>query len=477
MENSKLIQTLKTFDKKELKALDKFLSSLYAEHELAIALFQYLKSFYPNFKSDKLDLAYITSQVFNLSENKTKRISNEASKLLGWLDEFLILERVKENPDHYEVQKILIDIYKERQLHQFYFRKIESARENIKKNTKELWQIFQLMQLNHAYYYHPFTAKFDPDEQSLDEANHQSAIFSLLMSLKYHCELQSRKLILHFDKKEEDAWIIPEMPTQANEWHQTLYQLYATAYKLIDTKETQYYDALKKKVIESAGLLDTEDHFILMHYLINYTAQLIRKGERSAVRDTFNLYKYGIEKELFSVGGYITEQSFQNLVNLACELKEFDWIEDFVEKNKAFVVVEWNELSIQLANARILFSKKDFSETLRLLRNITTNKKTFNFHTKIIEIQCYYELRDEFYELLEAAIKAFDAQLNRDKTLHSNINQSARNFLIILKLIINGKCNQDVIMDKLAAQTLIVGKYWLEDKIKELPSEKKQLRV
>lgn len=462
MKKAKLIQVLKTLDKSELKYFEKYLTKLYGEHELAVALFQYLKPLYPAFDNDnKLDLDYITTKVFRL--DKTKRISNEASKLLGWLEEFLILEKIKKDRDQYQAQKFMIDIYKERKLDQFYFKEIDKAKTFIKENRKDIGRALHLMELNHAYYYHPFTEKLINTEEALLEGFTAGSAFFEVMKLKYQCELQSRAQILQHNatpvEQDENMEIFKT-------WYQKLNLLYETAQKMIETKEYDYFLELKSNLFTSNHSLDSEDHFILLGYLINHAAYMIRNGRYIAYQDAFELYKYGIEKGLLAVGGYITEVRFHNIVHVACELKAFEWIENFLQTYRSLLLEQWSEPTIELAEARILFGKKEYEKALVIANKVKFKDQAFMSHAKLLEIRCYYELGDPYLDKIEYAIRNFDKQLQRNNNLSTNIIDGHRNFLTVLKMILGKVHSQEELMLELNTLKPLVVKSWLEEKIK-----------
>lgn len=475
MENSKLIQVLKTLDKQELKAFDKYLSKLYSDHEVAIALFYYLKPFYPEFKSKKIDLEYITFKVFKL--DKTKRVSNEASKLLTWLEEFLVLEKIRRQSSNYEVRKIFIELYKERKLDHFYFREIDKAEEELLQHRKDLWLPLYLMELNHARYYHPFTEKLAPDQFNLEKSILELDAFYKLNQLKYQCELQSRKAILQivdFDRYTSTHF---EAPQKISALYDILYNLYFKIYNLIISKSDDIYESTLSDLMKYGDQISPEDHLILLVYLVNYKAQQIRNIERNIMQEVLRLYKYGIEKKLLKVGGYITQSKFQNIINVACELGEVEWAEAFYHEHEGALNEEGSEHALSLAKAHLLFARKDYHNALKLLRTVQLKNDAFNLNARISELKCFYELKHENEEQLEYGIKAFYANLKRNKTLHVSLLQSAQHFLTMLKLMIKGNYVSEELLEKLKILTPIFGGYWLETKIKELPSPGRQLRV
>ncbi len=475
MENSKLIQVLKTLDKQELKAFDKYLSKLYSDHAVAIDLFHYLKPFYPEFKHKKLDLEYITFKTFKL--DKTKRISNEASKLLTWLEEFLLLEKVKRQSNSYEVKKILIDLYKERKLDHFYFREIDKAEEELLQHRKDIWLPLHLMELYHARYYHPFTEKLEPNQVNLEKSSLELDAFYKLNQLKFQCELQSRNAILQivdFDKNKSNHF---EAPQKAGVLYEILYNLYSKAYKFITSKNDDICDEVLTDLMKYGDQISPEDHLILLVYLINYKAKKIRNIERNTIQEVFTLYKYGMEKQLLKVGGYITASKFQNIINVACELGEVAWAEAFYQEHKGALCEEGREHTLSLAKAHLLFAHKDYNNALKLLRTVQLKNDALNLNARISELKCFYELRHENEEQLEYGIKAFYINLKRNKTLNMSLLHSAQHFLTMLKLMISGNHVSEELLEKLKTLTPIFGGYWLLTKIKELSSPGRQLRV
>lgn len=460
MKNSKLIRLLRTFDKKEWKALNDYLIGSYSDHELPLRLFQYLKNFYPSFDDEKLEIEAVTIHL-ELDKKDRKRVSNEASKLTGWVEDFLLIKHLNKKHTSNIRQKLLIDIFADRQLGNLFFQEIEKAKKDLDKDLVTPFNLVRLLELNDQYYYNPLNNKYKLKQVGIPEALEQLNLFCSIMTQRYQCELESRAYILQIPEEER----LNSVKSNKHAFV-LLHQLYKDALRLIQDKEENCYFELKGKVMQYGVQFHSSDHFILLGYLINYTAQLIRKNPKKGLVESFNLYKYGIKKGLLIVGGYITEKRFHNIVNVACELNELKWLEDFLQTFQPELVKEWSDDTIKLAEARIAFEKGNFEQVLQILRKIDLIDYAFKLQAKILQIRCYFELSDKYWEELHKGIRAFEVLLTRNKVLSIEILESCHNFLEIINDLIESTCTKQELEEKIQNKENVIAKTWLEKKIK-----------
>ncbi|MBK8706379.1 MAG: hypothetical protein IPN33_24330 [Saprospiraceae bacterium] len=53
MENSKFLETLRTLNKRELTAFAKYLDGNYSNDKIALAVFDYIRAFFPDYRDEK----------------------------------------------------------------------------------------------------------------------------------------------------------------------------------------------------------------------------------------------------------------------------------------------------------------------------------------------------------------------------------------------------------------------------------------
>ena len=70
----------------------------------------------------------------------------------------------------------------------------------------------------------------------------------------------------------------------------------------------------------------------MYNYFQNYCIQQINRGERQFLKETFNLFKDQLEKELLlDEYGFLDQWHYKNIVTTAIRLKEMEWTQNFIE--------------------------------------------------------------------------------------------------------------------------------------------------
>lgn len=476
MYDSKLIQLLKTLDSGELKAFEKYLMQRYKEQETVIKLFNHIKTFAPSFSHKKLDKAYILTKVLGLSEGPAKRISNESSKLTGWLEEFLILQAINKEENAYAKERLLVGIYKERQVEHFFYQKVEALKKQIWKEEKSLWHCLQLLEITHEYYYCDLTQKNDKQKDKvINDLLVLLAKFYEVLKQKYECEKKSRQAIL------KNGGTMPEDNTDLpyNQAHMDLiYHIYTEALHMIPDYDSQTGKVAKKVDVEAffrskqllingASELVEEDRRVILAYLINYTAHGIRNApnnDLSWYNEVYELYQYGLSNKLITIEKDITRTTFHNIVNIACELDQLGWCFEFISSYKAVWGHE-NEDYITLANARLLFEQGKYAETLETLKGpLVKDDDYVDIQKRLLQVRCNFELLsrgDDAYEVFTNGIRSCNTFLERNNNLGDPLITGCKNFLKLLSTIESERFTKQELIQKLESTSNIVARPWL----------------
>jgi hypothetical protein len=487
MYNSKLIRLFKQLDKKEVRDFEKYLHAFYEKKKVSLSLFDHIKSHYPELDSPKLKKAYVAAHIFQDEKAEEKRIANELHHLLYWLEEFLAWRQI--NKKEGLKNQTLLSVYKEKQLDDFFYAKIEKLQKKLPQQEMSIDKFLQLTQLEHYQYYYTPTHKINKKDQSIEKAIQYLDQYHQLLGLKYQCELKSRENILQADQSEKVEKPIPATQKKLEAEYHFLYQMLSELHQLINKPSDPTFRLLKdilkapaiKKVEEKYEQevkkseeihivnLNDEDQNLLLSYLVNYTIRLNNEGKAKGTKEAFDIYQKGIENRMVLTDGYISEPKFLNIVNTACELKEYNWAKTFVEQFKDHLPREWKDDIITITLARIAFGEKNFEYTLDLLPDARFRDHTHTIHAKLLQLRCYYEL-EEKYELTFADLrKSFKLFLSRNKTLSKALISGCKNFMTILEMLVSRHKEKETILEKINGYRLLVCKSWLQAKLEDYP--------
>ncbi len=470
LEKTKIIRLLRTFSKKELHDLDNFLKFHFSTKYIELKIFEYLYSFAPKFKP--ADRALYIDAMYNFvykkemtKETKIINLQNSISDLYSYIMRYLTWMETK--TFSFESEVIKLKALKKRNLKNDYLGHIKRISNRIeKKKQKEFWDPLHLLQLKDMYYYSTEIEKLDNNSNVVLEAMNQLDHFFAVAKLKYSCELLSRKNLL---QEQHDINLLEETQEliQKNKWNNNkLISLYSKALNLITNAEEINFEVLKKEISQNPPI-EKRELFIFWLYLFNYTAKLIRQGDTSKIKQSFNLYKIGLKQNIFTVDGYFPEILFVNVINFGCTLGVHRELTQFINTWGNTLKPKVKDHTLSLAYARIHFEKNKFEDALKFCKDLKHKNDSFDLQSKMIEIRSYFELREKYKKKIYKKCEQFEKYLKGHKRLHQSIIKGGLNFLIIYRSLLNPK-NKKAMIKRTTTLKPIIAKEWLLSKINQI---------
>src|SRR5258706_4791574 len=126
MQNYKIIDVLKSFNKKELKKFGEFVSSpYYNKNRNVIKLLDILEKYYPDFSSKKLEIEEISGKVFSKDKYDYHKINNIVSDLYKLSEKFLTV--INFSKKEFAENKFLLSELRQRNLNNLYEQKYNAG--------------------------------------------------------------------------------------------------------------------------------------------------------------------------------------------------------------------------------------------------------------------------------------------------------------------------------------------------------------
>ncbi|MEO1410085.1 MAG: hypothetical protein AAFW73_09380, partial [Bacteroidota bacterium] len=272
MKKTKLITLLRTLDDKEMKDFESYLTNLYRRQAKAITVFKFIKRQWNRILAGELTkeeaLKYQSVKALDI---KAKGFSNVLSTLYLFLEEFLILNKIKSNPSG-DRDFQMIHILKERKLNHLYQQRIKSLNKTLDKKTNEnTWNRLKKFQLNHLHFFYTGTSKMKLTIDSLDAAMDNLDLFYGLTKLKYLCEIINRSNILqqsyNLERMESAVGYCRLFKKEIGR----IADIYLLAYELLREGLEETFAKLRDLYRKNIGALSKEDQSIILGYLINFT--------------------------------------------------------------------------------------------------------------------------------------------------------------------------------------------------------------
>ena len=107
--------------------------------------------------------------------------------------------------------------------------------------------------------------------------------------------------------------------------------IYYHSFKSISGQGSEeHFYQLKKQLDTKGALFPPQELRVIYLLTINYCISRINAGASSFVRESYDLYKNGLERDIFLENGVLSRFTFSNVVTTGLNLKEYKWVEDFI---------------------------------------------------------------------------------------------------------------------------------------------------
>lgn len=421
MNNSRLIKTCKTLNRKEMTRFkDLALSPYHNRHQDVINLIQYLSGCYPDFSAKKLEDTLLAKQLWpneKFNKSKLKHVFSYATRLM---EVFLKLEETRDNDFLFETG--VLKSYRKRKLDQRYestITKLDQAlKANPYRNSEYHFNMLGLKTEADKYYLNQ--QKYLRDESLQDRVKHLDLYF-LSEKLKSSCEMINREKF--FNMNYDHRFLketIEHIEAQLDYYQQYpsisfYYQVYLS---LTDDKETKHYYKLREMIEQSGEAFPPEERRDLYYYAYNYCLRKLNRGDATFLAESFELMKNLLDQGLLLENDTLSEWHYKNMTALALGLDEYDWTHNFIEKYRALLPEDVAENAYTFNLASYYYGTKQYDEALVLLNEVEYTDVVYNLDAKSLLLRIYYDLdeSDSLYSLIDA----FKKYLMRNKLIAEN---------------------------------------------------------
>jgi len=470
MRKSKLIDRLRLLERDELRDFTKFLESpYYNTNEKVIRLFEDLKAYYPVFESEDLEREQVARRLFPEWTNNTyKKLSHVMSDLSQLLDRFFVI-RVMEK-DNLEYYQSLLQAYKQRSGDWFFSQTANELERYLAKtperNTNYYYHQYRL---NHERYTHTATERIRTGIESLEKTIQNLDYFYFGMKLRYSSEVRFRELYLS-EKSElvllDEILEIARHPTFTKEG---LIHVFSTIVRLYQTKNKVDYDTLKLLIINHFDEFGGSEKFDILTMANNFCIMEYNQGKTDYLTEIFGWYEYGLTHGVWTAGGHIDHQAFDNIVSVACRLKKSDWTVMFIRKHAKYLRDEVRESVKTMAWCRLELSRNNCEAILELLRDVEFVDVRYSLTAKAYQLISYYELSG--YEVVfYDACSAFAKYCRRNTVIGKQSKELNLNFVAFIKRLYQAKHQQTEtkkdLLEKLTNTSLPFSD-WLQEKVEQ----------
>lgn len=472
MEKSKLITILKTFSDSEVKELGKFLEGTsYRKEGAVFSLFKYLKKYHPELPTSKIEKAHIQKVLFKKTSKNYRRLFDVMYQLSIVMEDFLILKQL-------EIQKtdrdfLLLEAYKTKKLDKLFFQKIgsidkrwETEKEPGIKHLHDDYRLKEICLLHPSYSL--------ISEKKINAFDLIDSIDLYHFITKLNWVLCASMTYTQLSTPQKNQHLISEViKIAAHPKFKTIPQVFIYS-KLIDALSNnrhENYTEIKNAFFSNIQLFNEYEKLDIYNSL---NILLSKSPNRAAnyIQEMFELNRFATESKLILEDGYLYIVNFQNIVSIACIANELNWAKEFIAEFKGYIKEDSRTNATLLCEAILGLYSKNFEEGIVKISQLTFTDPIINIIARGVQLQCYYELEEDYYELLMDSTKSFTLFLNRNQSIADSFRKSALNFISAIKKLkrlknTNSKMSK-VLKEEIKNESQLINKYWLLQKIAEL---------
>ncbi len=403
MLSSNLIELLGKFTAEEIKEFGEFVSSpFFNKNENVIKLFGYIKKYFPELDSRKLEKEYAYSKIWSKQKYNDGymrtlmfRLQRLGEEYLSYINYRKIEEKVKVN---------LLEELNKRKLDKAFLKNLQEQENEFEESEYKGYNYFHYkneLELQKQLFYNWRRFK----EKDLKDYNDKSFFNSIEYVISaFLIRVLSKYLFLiakgqyekiDYDYKFLDT-VIDFLQNSDDRFKKNpVINLHLNEILLLKTRDESYYYILKDMFIKENKTFSHDERYSLHNVLIQYLSQRIYEGGMKFKTERFELYQIALKQNTFkgSEDLYFDDLMFGGIVSVAVSLNNYEWTENFIEKYKNQLAPGNRATIINFSLAKLSFYKKDFTMALKYLSKIASIRNIqYKTAVRDITLMTYYEL-------------------------------------------------------------------------------------
>ena len=392
-----MLDHLNKFTEDELKKFKKFINSPYFNsNKNTVKLFNYLHSKYPDISEEDISYASISRNVYSEKKINHAGVRKLISEFMKLMEDYFMHSGIQ--TDIIANRIALLNTLRERGLN----KRFEMNMKDLIKEQEKFFQkndVYYINQSNLEYQYYEynnsrFRKKYADCLQNMSDMRDYSFIFSKLHTFfaMFTNEQSGKK---DFDKKffKEILGFVESNKKIIMRKHPNIYIIYLVVLMHDTLNDKFFYDLVNYLKIYENRFTKSSLSFYY-NYVISYCMLKINKGDIKFRKMAFDVYKIRMHKNLFLIENNITDHEFTSVVNTVLALKEFEWLEEFIEMYKDKLDPDFAKDIYNLTRAKIFFYKKDYKKVFEHLKNVEFKDPEYYFNSKFLLARVYYDTKE-----------------------------------------------------------------------------------
>lgn len=480
MQDSKLIELLRTLSTRQRTQFEEFMHSPYFnKHEVLQHLCAYLLKEAPDFSNERrLEKERIWRYLYPPKPFNNAAFHRLTSQLLDLLQQFITQDAWAQKQA--EQQLILLENLRQRKALRHYDTVTAAwqPEAEMPAQAQLQWLQYRFHREQNIRFIESGERRYDAHlQQQYDALNS----FFLLEHWRMVCDMASRNTVIQGKYEYDFLNYIIEYTNNSKHKDNLLINIYKEIFYLLTTPppaEEPFYFTLKAHITNHADSLSKPDLLDTCAYLLNYSIRQINKGRKEYYREALSHYRFLVERQLIFMYGFLPAANYKNIVTIALALEEYDWTRQFIEEYRLSLPPDTRDNAYTYNLASYYYAVGNYKQALKTLHNVDFIDVSYYLGAKLIQIKSYYETDEG--EALLSLLDAFNSYLRRNKSVSEAQRLANANFSKLTKKLFKIKENQpqwrkaetkakceDLAKD-LQTISPIANKLWIENELGKL---------
>ncbi len=411
MEKSQLIQVLRTFSRKELRELGKWVRSpAHNQREDVILMYDYLTEKDHYLVDEYLLKEDVFPYIYPNEDYDDARLRQTMHFFFKLIEDFLLYQEWSE--DDAKIKLTLAKAYRKRKLTKAFLKNLRLAQRRLEEQPLRNEQFYQN---NHSLQQEQYL--FQSTQKRITEYNLQELSDSLDLTYLSEKLRQSVHMLTHqkvYKTNYNLGLIAPVLSyiEENNFLNIPAIGIYYYGLKtLTEAEDESNFFQLKKLIIENGALFPKDEMKDIYLMAINYGIGRMNAGMEQYYKEAFDLYKAGFESEVLIEKAGISRWTFLNVVSIGVKSEEYTWTEQFIENFQKYVDAEYRENIVCYALGLLHFNQKNYNKAMPLFLRVDYKDILLTLNTKALLLIMYYE--QEEFDALESLIDSMQTYVRR----------------------------------------------------------------
>lgn len=419
MKNSLLIHVLRTFSGKEVREMRKWVQSpAHNQREDVERLYDYLteNGRLSGGSEDELCKEAVFPYVHPGEEYDDARLRQSMHFLMRVVEEYLIFKEFTEREARIKIT--LARVFRKRQEEKAFLKNLKQAQKEQEKQPYRNELFYRNKYLIQQERYRYLSEQKRLAELNLQEVSDALDITYLADKLRQSCIMLSHRQVYNteYDFELTDT-VVTYLEQKPELLELPAISIYYYTYKTVGQEDRQEknFQHLKDTMFEHGHLFPNSEIRDIYLMAINYCIQQLNAGRREYIKESFDLYRKGLEEKILIENNILSRWTFRNVVAAGLYLKKYDWVYEFIQNYKKYLEKRHRESMVHFNLAKLYFEKGDYQRARPLLMQFDFDDILMTLNAKTMLLKMYYEEDD--WDVLESLLESMRNYVQRKKVI------------------------------------------------------------